>query len=186
MAAKNYVPTHDLAYCSQYDPASSTCQNCCCSYVDIGETIILQECHAFYAVFLQLEEQLKNSGLHSNKLDAEIPTLHSVPYMVNGAFACELALKYLLISSNISFDMVKGHNLEYLFHLLPKKQKDTLTLLIKKRSCLDDSSFQAGLNSIADIFNKQRYLFGNYTQNLSAHALFSPFIHVLCEFVLEK
>ncbi len=186
MAAKKYVPNHDFAYCSQYDPVSSMCQNCDCSYVDIEEAIILQECHAFYTVFLQLEEQLKSSGLHNNNFDVKLPTLLSVPYMVNGAFACELALKYLLISLNIPFDMVKGHDLEYLFQLLPQEQKDTLTSLIKKGSFLDDSTFQDGLSSIANAFNKQRYQFSNYDQDLSTHALFSPFVHVLCEFVLEK
>lgn len=185
MAAKKYVPTHDLAYCSQYNPVFSMCQNCDCCYVDIGEAIILQECHAFYTVFLQLEEQLKNNGLHNN-LTAKLSTLLSVPYMVNGAFACELALKYLLFSSNILFDMVKGHNLEYLFQLLPQEQKDTLISLIKKGTCLDDSTFQDGLRSIANTFNRQRYQFSNYNQDLSTHILFSPFVHVLCEFVLEK
>lgn len=186
MAAKKYVPTHDLAYCSQYDSASSLCQNCDCSCVDIEEALILQECHAFYTVFLQLEEQLKCSGLHNNKLDAKRPTLLSVPYMVNGAFACELALKYLLISSNIPFDMVNGHNLEYLFQLLSQEHKDALTPLIQKRSCLDDSAFQDGLSSIANTFNKQRYQFSNYNQGQCTHTLFNPFVHALCEFVLEK
>lgn len=186
MAVKKYMPTHDLAYCSQYDPDSSICQNCNCSRVDIEEAMILQECDAFYTVFLQLEEQLKSSGLHDNKSNGETPILLSVPYMVNGAFACELALKYLLIASNIAFDMAKGHNLEYLFQLLPKEQKDILTPLIRTRSSLNDSVFQEGLSSIANIFNKQRYRFSNYSQGLSVHALFRPFVHVLCEFVLEK
>ena len=59
MASKEYIPTHDLAYCSQFDPTSPICQNCDCSHVDIEEAIILQECQAFYTVFLQLEKQLK-------------------------------------------------------------------------------------------------------------------------------
>ena len=59
--------------------------------------IILPECQAFYIAFLQLEKQLKNSGLHNDKPDDNLPPLLSVPYMVNGAFASELALKYMLI-----------------------------------------------------------------------------------------
>jgi len=186
MAIKKYISTHNLAYCSQYDSASPKCQNCDCLYVDIEEAIILQECHAFYAVFVQLEEQIKGLSPHNNKLNGKLPTLLSVPCMVNGAFACELALKYLLTSSNIPFDMARGHNLKYLFQLLPQGQNDTLTQLIKKRGCLDDCTFQEGLNSIADTFNKQRYQFSNYKQGLSSHALFGPFVHVLCEFVLEE
>lgn len=186
MTTKKYIPIHNLACCSEYDPDSSICQNCDCCYVDIEETIIFQECHAFYTVFLYLEKQLKTSGLHDSKFDVNLPILLSVPYAVNGAFACELALKYLLISSNIPFAMAKGHDLEYLFQLLPENQKDTLTLLIKKRGCLDDRSFQDGLHSIANIFNKQRYQFSNYDQNLTIHSLFNPFVHILCEFVLGK
>jgi len=185
MASKKYTSAHTLAYCSQFDSTSSLCQNCDCNHVDIEEAIILQECHAFYTVFLQLEEQLKNSGLHNNSNTA-LPNLLSVPYMVNGAFACELALKYLLISHNITFDMVKGHNLAYLFQLLPTEQKCCLTALIKKNSNLDDNAFQDGLNAIADTFNKQRYWFNYYNQSLSTHNLFNPFVHVLCKFVLEK
>lgn len=186
MASKEYIPTHDLAYCSQFDPTSPICQNCDCSHVDIEEAIILQECQAFYTVFLQLEKQLKNSGLHNDKSDENLPPLLSVPYMVNGAFACELALKYLLISNNVAFDMVKGHNLEYLFQLLPTEQKCHLKELIKNNSNLDDKAFQDGLNSIADTFNKQRYRFNYYNQNLSTHILFNPFVHVLCKFALKE
>lgn len=186
MASKKYISTHDLAYCSQFDPSSPICQNCDYSHVDIEEAIILQECHAFYTVFLQLEEQLKNSGLHNNNLESNLPPLLSVPYMVNGAFACELALKYLLISSNVAFDMSKGHNLAYLFQLLPQTQKDIITVSIKNDCNLNDATFQKGLNSIADTFNKQRYRFNYYDQNLSTHTLFKPFVHTLCEFVLKK
>lgn len=40
MASKEYIPTHDLACCSQFDPTSPICQNCDCSHVDIEEAII--------------------------------------------------------------------------------------------------------------------------------------------------
>lgn len=185
MASKKYLSTHDLARCSEFDSSSPICQNCDCSRIDIEETIIHQECRAFYYVFLQLEEQLKNSGLHNNKPDVDHPNLLSVPYMVNGAFACELALKYLLISSDIAFDMRKGHNLAYLFQLLPEEQKNILTTLIKKECNLNDDTFQDSLNSIADTFNKQRYRFSNYNQNHNTHVVFDPFVHTVCKFVLE-
>lgn len=186
MASKKYISTHDLAYCSQFNPASPLCQNCDCSHVNIEEAIIFQECHAFYTVFLQIEKQLKSSGLHNDKVDFNLPPSLSAPYMVNGAFACELALKYLLISSNVAFDMSRGHNLAYLFQLLPQAQKDILAASIKKDCNLNDATFQYGLNSIADIFNKQRYRFNYYDQNLSTHVLFNPFVHTLCEFVLKN
>lgn len=147
--------------------------------------LILQECQAFYTVFLQLEKQLKNSGFHNDKHDENLPPLLSVPYMVNGAFASELALKYMLISSNVTFNMKKGHDLAYLFQLLPQTQKNILTASIKKDCNLNDAIFQDGLNSIADTFNKQRYQFSNYNQDLSTHIMFAPFVHTMCKFVLD-
>ena len=185
MASKEYIPTHDLGCCSQFDPASPICQNCGCSHIDIEEAIILQECQAFYTVFLQLEKQLAGSGLHNGKPSDNLPPLLSVPYMVNGAFASELALKYLLISSNVTFNMRKGHDLAYLFQLLPQTQKNILTASIKQDCNLNDAIFQDGLNSIADTFNKQRYQFSNYNQDLSTHIIFAPFVHTMCKFVLE-
>ena len=185
MASKKYESEHIRAYCSEFDPLSPVCQNCDCRCIDIEETIIYQECHAFYTVFLQLEEQLKNSGLH-DETPVKLPTLLSIPYFVNGAFACELALKYLLISSKVPFDMRKGHNLAYLFQLLPHRQKEIISALIKNDCNLSDSAFQDGLDLIADIFNKQRYWFNYYNKNFSTHVLFNPFVNVLCKFVFEK
>ena len=37
MASKEYIPTHDLGCCSQFDPASPICQNCDCSHIDEHE-----------------------------------------------------------------------------------------------------------------------------------------------------
>lgn len=185
MASMDYESKHFLVYCSQFDPLSSVCQKCDCRHIDIEEVIICQECHAFYTVFIQLEKQLKNSGLYDEST-VKLPTLLSVPYFVNGAFACELALKYLLISSNVPFDMGKRHNLAYLFQLLPQRQKEILAASIKMDCNLNDSAFQEGLDSIADIFNKQRYWFNYYNQNFSIHALFNPFVHALCKYVLDN
>lgn len=185
MASKEYESEHVRAYCSEFDPLSPVCQNCDCRYVDIEEAIIYQECHAFYAVFLQLEEQLKISGVHDEPT-VKLPTLLSVPYYVNGAFACELALKYLLISSNVPFNMRKGHNLAYLFRLLPQQEKEIISALIKNDCNLSDSAFQEGLDLIADIFNIKRYWFNYYNKNFTTHGLFNPFVHILCKFVFEE
>ena len=77
------------------------------------------------------------------------------------------------------------HDLSYLFQLLPQIYKNILTASIKKDCTLNDAIFQDGLNSIADTFNKQRYQFSNYNQDLSTHIMFAPFVHTMCKFALE-
>jgi hypothetical protein len=79
--------------------------------VDITIATILQECAAFYDIFKELE----NNGIVETPAEHRNPTLLEVPYIINGAFACELALKYILVENQINFCIsVRGHDLEYL------------------------------------------------------------------------
>ena len=103
MSGKRYTPSPNPAYCADYDEHSEQCKNCNIKSVDITTTIILQECAAFYDVFKGLEKRLENSGIVETPPEHRNPTLLEVPYIVNGAFACELALKYLLVENQISF-----------------------------------------------------------------------------------
>lgn len=47
--------------------------------------------------------------------------VYTIPWVVNGAFACELGLKYILTQNDISFK--REHYLHALFNLLPLKDK---------------------------------------------------------------
>ena len=97
MSEKRYIPTSNPAYCADYDEYSEECKNCNNKSVDITIATILQECAAFYDVFKGLEKRLKSSGIVETPPEYKNPILLEVPYIVNGAFACELALKYLLV-----------------------------------------------------------------------------------------
>lgn len=185
MAAKIYNPTHTLAYCASYDPKSANCQKCECQYTDIEESLILQECDAFYDVFLQIEKRLRNCGITENSAAKKQPILLSAPMCINGAFACELALKYLLISANMPFNMSSGHNLEYLFNLLPQDKRDTLITFMEKEYNNEQGCFQSGLSAIANTFNDRRYNFSKFSSNRSLSSFFRPFVHTICRYVLE-
>ena len=185
MAAKIYTPTHTLAYCASYDPESINCQKCECECTDVEEALALQECEAFYDVFVQTEKHLNNCGIVQEPIQAKQPILLSVPLRINGAFACELALKYLLINANIPFNMGIGHNLEYLFSLLPQDKKDDIVAYLGKEYNIEPEIFQSSLKTIANTLNDQRYTFSKFSNNHSQDSLFSPFVHTVCKYVLE-
>lgn len=83
------------------------------------------------------------------------PKCSWLPFVVNCAFACELYLKSLLSYNKIKFNLKKGHNLHYLFGLLPENIKDDLTaeaINLSPNECLDKL-----LIGISDIFVSARY-----------------------------
>lgn len=155
--------------------------------VDITTTIILQECVAFYDVFKDLGKRLEHSGIVAESIDnIRQPTLLSVPYIVNGAFACELALKFILIENQISFCISsKGHDLEYLFDLLPQSEKQSLQNLLKKAGNIDDARLKENILFLSDSFNQWRYLFTNIDKGMAYNSFFSIFVNELCNYVLS-
>lgn len=176
-----------MAYCASFDANSNECQNCKNSSVDITISIIFQECYAFYDVFKSLEKRLANSGIVKTAPTDNLPTLLQVPYIVNGAFACELALKYILVDNQISFCISsKGHNLEYLFNLLPETEKNELKNSLKNVGNINDSTLQKNIHILADSFNQWRYLFTNIDQRIEYNNFFSMFVNVVCTYILSK
>lgn len=187
MSTKRYIPTPNPAFCAYYDNNSEECRNCENKSVDITTTIILQECVAFYDVFKNLEKRLEHNGIVEESADnTRQPTLLSVPYIVNGAFACELALKYILVENQISFcKSVKGHNLEYLFDLLPPAEKQTLKNLLKNAGNIDDASLKENLHLLGDSFNQWRYPFTYIDNGLTYNSFFGILVNQLCNYVLS-
>lgn len=187
MSTKRYIPTPNPANCAYYDDNSGECRNCKNKSIDITTTLILQECVAFYDVFKNLEKRLDHSGIVEESTDnPRQPTLLSVPYIVNGAFSCELALKYILIKNQIDFCISsKGHKLEYLFNLLPQAEKQTLQNLLKNAGNIDDDSLKENILLLSDSFNQWRYYFANIDNGLTYNSFFSVFVNQLCNYVLS-
>lgn len=187
MSEKRYIPTPNLAYCADYDEHSEECKNCNNKSVDITIATILQECAAFYDVFKGLESRLANSGIVNTPPEHKNPVLLQVPYIVNGAFACELALKYLLVENQISFCIsAKGHNLEYLFDLLPPPIKQSLKAKLKKAGNMNDTELRENIHLHADSFNQWRYLFSYIGDNMYYNKFFGVFVNQICTYVLSQ
>ena len=185
MSEKNYIPVPNLDYCASYDEHSEECKKCNNKTVDITIATILQECAAFYDVFKGLEKRLEHSGIVETLPEHKNPVLLEVPYIVNGAFACELALKYLLIENQISFCISsKGHNLEYLFELLPVSVKRLLKAKLKAAANIDDTELRKNIHLHADSFNQWRYLSANIDGNTYYNKFFNVFVNQLCTYVL--
>lgn len=183
MSKKTYVHSPILIKCSDYDSTSQICQNCTCNNFDVSVCAIYQECSAFYYVFQSIESKFKKNGITSEKIDEEFPTLLSVPYIVNGAFICELSLKCILITNNIEFELNKGHCLEYLFYLLPLDIKTELTQILKKESGLSDEEITNSIHYYNNAFVKWRYYFSNLDDNMSHTNFFSILVHTLYEYI---
>lgn len=187
MSGRRYIPTPNPACCADYNERLEECKNCKNQSVDITTTVIFQECAAFYDVFKGLENRLENSGIAETPPEHKNPTLLEVPYVVNGAFACELALKFLLVENQISFCIsAKGHNLEYLFNLLPSSIKQSLKAKLKIAGNIDDTELTKNIHLHADSFNQWRYMFANIDDNIYCNKFFSVFVNQLCSFVLSQ
>ena len=186
LSEKRYTPTPNPAYCAAYDEHSEECRNCNNKSVDITLATILQECAAFYDVFKGLEKRLEDSGIVETPPEHRNPTLLAVPYIVNGAFACELALKYLLVKNQISFCISsKGHDLEYLFGLLPPPLKQSLKDKLKNAANIDETELRKNMHLHADSFNQWRYMFANIGDNMYYNTFFGVFVNLICSYVLS-
>lgn len=185
MRKKIYTATPNLAYCESYDDKSEKCQNCTNKSIDITSATIYQECVAFYDVYKSLEKRLESSGIHNDPSGNHIPTLLSVPYIVNGAFACELALKYVLIENQINFCYTDGHNLKYLFNLLPQRDKNNIENILKMKTNLDSILLYKEIDLIADSFIKWRYYFQNIDNGMPNTIFFHIFVNNVCSYIIE-
>lgn len=77
-----------------------------------------------------------------------------IPYIVNKSFACELYLKCILTSSQISYN--KGHNLETFFQSLPDEIKEQI---LNNPRFKGDNRFYEALHENSTIFYNWRYCF---------------------------
>ena len=91
-----------------------------------------------------------------------------IPSVVNATFAIELYLKAILTYKQISYKKgSKGHNIKYLFEIIPKKVKKTITLKYesekKKSSQLFlYNSLQEYLDHEYNSFEMWRYIFDEW------------------------
>lgn len=82
--------------------------------------------------------------------------VYTIPWIVNGAFACELGLKYILTQNNISFK--REHCLHILFNLLPMQEKLAIFKVLQdKYPNYCKEQFNRDILLISDAFCNFRY-----------------------------
>lgn len=185
MGCKEYTPQDWFAYCEFYDNNCEECQNCPNKSIDITTALLRQECIAFYDVFKHLEQHLECSGIVEKSLAHDMPTLILVPYVVNGAFACELALKYVLINNKLSFRLADGHNLKYLFDLLPQNVQIELKDRLKTAANIDDEKLEENIELLSHSFVQWRYYFSNIEKGICQSSFFGILVNELCAYILQ-
>ena len=184
--AKEYLHNPVIIRCASYDETSELCKDCPCDNFDASLSILYREIDAFYYVFNSLDKMPKFNGITDYKPTERLPLLLSVPYITNGAFACELALKYILIDSKVTFQTGKGHNLKYLFELLPNEDKNEITNHIVVNNGVSPEEVYDELSIIANSFVDRRYMFTTITESYQQSKLFAPFVHTVCKYVLGE
>ena len=158
--------------------------------------MIANECESFFRVFLDIEkhvlplwEKMRDGTLDEETIDEH--SLYHIPYVVNGAFAAELALKYLLENADINYAQGnKGHDLEYLFSLLLLKKKsiqadrESVIALLCKDGTQNLDTLKKNIGAWHDCYNRHRYF---YVQtSVGTNGVFPLFVHTVCEYVISK
>lgn len=95
-------------------------------------------------------------------LDSKVPTdavnEFTIPWIVNGAFACEVGIKYILQQNNIEFDKI--HLLHELFNLLPKKHKEEISKeLYERNPSYTPEQLNQEILLLSDAFCNFRYFY---------------------------
>lgn len=114
------------------------------------------------------------------KRQGQLPGLITSPKVVNGAIACELALKYLTLKETATFEQI--HDLAKLFHSLPQQHKEALLKEIYPRLHQNEGTFEFCLNQISDSFVKWRYPFERDV--VGTTDFFDGFVSIVCEYAL--
>lgn len=184
--------------CPDFDKNSLECRNC--KYENenrqLTARLIILECESFYATFKLIEpyilKQQKNmQELVFDEKDAENDKLYSYAYVVNGAFAVELAIKYLLTLANIDYCTgEKGHNLLDLYRKLSLNNKNIIPdkKVIFERLCQvghqNEETIIANLTSFQDCYNRFRYSFSY--KNIGYNGFFGILVNVVCSYAIDK
>lgn len=104
-----------------------------------------------------------------------------IPQWTNGAFAAELALKFLFAREGQSYGNI--HNLKDLFYNLPEIHKAELLNRIKTQAYQSERTLEIQLSGFSNAFAKSRYFFEYGSFGFSG--LFDSFVKIICEYAFE-
>lgn len=100
--------------------------------------------------------------LLDDKIDFKTISDYTLPWIVNGAFACEIGMKYILSRNGISISKV--HLLHVLFNHLPNNDKAAIWDRLKSSYSYQDDYINDSILLISNAFNNFRY---SYERTLS-------------------
>lgn len=176
-------PTPDIA-CDECQQSDS-CQ-------EITLHGILVDCKAFYYVYCWLvqENQIPIHDGNQKNFEAEMESylkrqlgrpFLQIPQWTNGAFASELALKFLFALEGKSYGNI--HNLKDLFYNLPEIHKVELLNRIKTQANQSERTLEIQLSNFSNAFAQSRYFFEYGSFGFSG--LFDSFVKIICEYTFE-
>ncbi len=184
--------------CPAYNKSSEKCVNC--KYEKENREItaehIVLECKSFYMTFKLVEpyylKQIHNMENHIiDEEDIKNAALYIYSYVVNGAFAVELAMKYLLTLANIEYCTGnKGHDLLDLYKKLSVNKKEITAdrKVIVERLCelghQNEETIIKNLESLKNCYIYYRYLFSYGSVGISG--FLGVFVNVVCNYAIEK
>lgn len=153
---------------------------------------ILMDCKSFYYTYNLLEPYNRIPQFTGDKEEfekeleqyfveqQERPML-SFPWIVNGALAVELALKFLTFRETHTFQ--KKHNLKDLYEDLPSIHKMKLLTQFKAQAQQNEDTLLQNLETFSEAFVDFRYPFGKNSFGISG--IFHNFVKIVCEYALE-
>lgn len=156
---------------------------------DLTSHIILLDCRSFYYTYNLLEPYNQFTGdkeRHKKEIEQYFeeqqnrPTL-LFPWVVNGALATELALKYLTFRETRSF--TKTHNLKQLYQELPLAHKSELLTRFNIKAHQNEETLLLNLEGFSEAFVYFRYPFSMGSFGISG--VFHDFVKIVCEYVFE-
>ena len=165
-------------------PEKEACEKCIADGILIG-------CKSFYYVFRYLDEETRmpvytgDQKQYETAIDdyikkrAEQPCLQ-IPKWTNGAFAAELALKYLYFREKRRYGGI--HGLYELFYGLPEIHNVELVNRIKNEAHQTEKTIEEQLKIISNAFVKSRYFF-EYDA-VAFTGLFDSFVSIVCDYAI--
>lgn len=175
-------------FCSKCNAVSPDCVECRKQLMPSVSAMILTSCRGYYQIFKQLEPiqiRLNSDEMTSMSEDELVrkideSSMYFGPMIVNGAFACEMALKYLIAKEG---RLAHGHSLKILFDDLPKCDKSTLySLLVKNGHQQNENSVDKQIELLSNHFVRWRY---SYEYMPACNNFFNSFVHTVCDYVIS-
>lgn len=138
----------------------------------------LGNCACFYEAAKILDKEMNKSVSEPKKLAKMF-----VSASVNYAFACELALKGILLKYEVGYG--RNHKLNELVDLLPNEIKNVFYQALTLRFGVDAETVGQKILEIANVFVEWRYFALNHNALHLDYQFFHMFAELVCQYALK-